>query len=274
MNPVIADAWRRRLLVGPALGLLATALSGCIEINEAPTSVRVVNASADYASVDLYLDDRLRLEGVATATASDYVEVDEGRYDVEFTRSGESSVLASRRDSLDADDHTTYVAHGSAGSFAVLRVDENMDQPDAGLARLQVAHAATGAGKVDVYLTAPGVALADATPTYAAVEAATTAAAARLDAGTYRLRVAAAGSKTDVRLDLAAVELASRSRGTLLLMDTGGGLLVDAAMLAQGGGMTLLRNGSARLRAAVGIADATSATVRAGPRRSSRVHLT
>jgi hypothetical protein len=96
------------------------------------------------------------------------------------------------------------------------------------------------------------------------VEPATTASAVRLDASTYRLRVTAAGSKTDVRLDLAAVELASRSRGTLLLMDTRGGLLVDSALLAQGGGMTLLRNGSARLRAAVGVADAASATVRVG----------
>ena len=70
------------MLVG---GFLA--LGGCdIAGTASQASVRVVNASMDYAAVDMYLDDTRRLSSVGYETGSSYVKVDAESYTAEFTR--------------------------------------------------------------------------------------------------------------------------------------------------------------------------------------------
>lgn len=254
-----------RWLPAALVAWFALGLAGCIEIEESPAYTRVLNASADYESLDLYLDDRLAIEGVDYETASGYVEVDADAYTLEYTRADVAAVLLSEREDLDDDSHTTFVAYGPTGGFGTLRIDEDADEPDSGDAKVRVANASTDAGSLDVYLTAPDVGLGDVAPSFSALEPGSTAESPlTIDAGTYRLRITAAGSKTDLRYDNEAVVLASRSVTNFVVTGTGGGFLVNVAALPQRGALALMRNDMSRVRVAAGITDAAAVTVKAG----------
>jgi hypothetical protein len=83
-------------------------------------------------------------------------------------------------------------------------------------------------------------------------------------AGSWRLRVTAAGSKTDLRLDLSAVDLASRSITTLVLSSASGGVLVNALLLAQRGAITARATAEARVRLAALLTDSASVSASVG----------
>jgi hypothetical protein len=82
-----------------------------------------------------------------------------------------------------------------------------------------------------------------------------------LDAGTYRLRVTAAGSATDVRLDRSGVALSSKGVCALIVAGTTGGVLTDAMLQQQGGVLTELPSTKARVRAVVGLDGGSTASV-------------
>ena len=254
-----------RLLTVALLAGLGLGLAGCIEIEESPAYARVLNASADYDSLDLYFDDRLRIESVGYETASGYVEVDADAYTLEFTRADVTSTLLAVSEDLDDQSHTTFVAYGPTGGFGSLRIDEEVAEPGSGDAKVQVVNAATDAGSLDVYLTDPGVGLGDVAPTFSGLEPGSAAdLPVTVDEGTYRLRITAAGSKSDLRYDHDAVVLASRSVTNFVVTGTGGGFLVNVAALPQRGALSLMRNDMARVRVAAGITDAATVTVRTG----------
>jgi hypothetical protein len=77
-----------------------------------------------------------------------------------------------------------------------------------------------------------------------------------VDSRSWRLRVTAAGSKTDLRLDLPALALGSREVATLVLTPARGGTLVQALLLTQQGGITRLDSTAARVRVVAGVASA------------------
>ena len=239
----------------PAI-LAALLLAGCdVAGSGGDAYVRVVNASMDYASVDLYLDDKLKIASTGYQSASSYLKVDSDSYDVEFRRSGSSGALGSYNTDLEGDERLTWLVLGPSGDFQVIAIDESRDPADKDESLLRVVNAASDAGSVDVYLTDATTDLDDVSPDYSAV--ATDALAGeglvKLDAGTYRLRVTAAGSKTDVRLDRPDLVLASKGVYTLVVTGTTGGVLTDAMLLKQDGGVTVLPTTQARVRAVVGL---------------------
>lgn len=239
----------------PAI-LAALLLAGCdVAGSGGDAYVRVVNASMDYASVDLYLDDKLKIASTGYEAASSYLKVDSDSYDVEFRRSGSSGALGSYNTDLEGDERLTWLVLGPSGDFQVIAIDESRDPADKDESLLRVVNAASDAGSVDVYLTDATTDLDDVSPDYSAV--ATDALAGeglvKLDAGTYRLRVTAAGSKTDVRFDRPDLVLASKGVYTLVVTGTTGGVLTDAMLLKQDGGVTVLPTTQARVRAVVGL---------------------
>ena len=239
----------------PAI-LAALLLAGCdVAGSGGDAYVRVVNASMDYASVDLYLDDKLKIASTGYEAASSYLKVDSDSYDVEFRRSGSSGALGSYNTDLEGDERLTWLVLGPSGNFQVIAIDESRDPADKDESLLRVVNAASDAGSVDVYLTDATTDLDDVSPDYSAV--ATDALAGeglvKLDAGTYRLRVTAAGSKTDVRFDRPDLVLASKGVYTLVVTGTTGGVLTDAMLLKQDGGVTVLPTTQARVRAVVGL---------------------
>ena len=242
----------------------ALSLSGCDSTATGGDAyVRVVNASMDYASVDLYLDDKLKIASTGYESASSYLKVDSDTYDVEFRRSGASGALGSYNTDLQGDERLTWLVLGPSGSFQVIAIDESRDPADKDESLLRVVNAASDAGSVDVYLTDATTNLADVSPDYAAVATDQLAGEGlvRLDAGTWRLRVTAAGSKTDVRIDRPDLVLASKGVYTLVVTGTTGGVLTDTMLLKQNGPVTVLPTTQARVRAVVGLDGGTTTNI-------------
>jgi hypothetical protein len=261
----------RTITVSTALVLVAglLALGGCgtaITTGGGQASVRVVNASMDYAAVDMYLDDKRKIANVGYETGSPYLKVDADKYTTEFTLADASSALASFKQQYLRDDRYTFLAMGRTGGFQVLTLDETAGEASSGKTKVRLVNAATDAGNLDVYLTDATTALVDAAPTFANVSVDTLASEGFvvLDSGTYRLRATAAGSKSDVRLDVAAVSLAGQAVNTIVVTGTTGGVLADAMLLPQGGSASVLKNGKARVRAVVGLDGGTIAAVSVG----------
>ena len=243
--------------------LLATSgMTGCL-LDQA--KVRVLNASLDYQAIDLQVDDDVEQSGIAYATVSDYLGMDAGTYTMAFKSTGLSSTLASVSETLDDNSHKTLVAYGRTGNFDVLEIDEDEDDADSGETSLQIINAAADAGAVDVYLTDATTALDAATPVSTDVAVgANDAGYITVSSGTYRLRITAAGSTSDVRLDVPSFSLSSKQVATLVVADTAGGVLVNAMLLTQQGVLALKNNTQARVRSAVAIENGTAVTATIG----------
>jgi hypothetical protein len=220
----------------------------------------MLNVSQGYPSIDVYAGSTNEQSADTFHTVSPYFDVDPGTYNLGFTINGVTTDLQSMSASFSTKTYQTFVAYGDTGSFATLEITEDGKVPASGTASIQLMNAAPDAGTVDVYLTASTATLDDTSPTFTAVSAGTisTAGFVNLTSGTYRMRVTASGSKTDIRLDVASVTLTSESISSVILSDTVGGVLVDAMILPQQGTLIDDSNVDARVRAVAGVATGTA----------------
>jgi hypothetical protein len=254
-----------------ALSLAALlALSACgggEEEKGADPKIRLLNLSAGYTSLDLMTnldsddddDDETQATGVALETVSGYATLDPDDYTVKVRRTGSGSVLRSfAAEELVEDTINTYVAYGEVGNFGALRIDDTLDDADAGDSKLSVANVSS-AGALDVYLTDATTDLDDTTPVLSGVGASLTLLTA--DSGSFRLRVTASGDTADVRLDIPNFTLTDKGVATLILTSTQGGMLANAIFMPQGGQPTKFNNTKARLRGAVGLANGANASI-------------
>src|SRR3954471_16682709 len=120
--------------------LSALWLSGCDRGGgSGQASVRLVNVSPGYASLDLYANaadddtDQQRVSGVAYEAVSSYAQLESGTYSLKFKRSGVTSTLLTVSGRAFADDtHHTFVAFGTAGHFSAIQVAAEALRPDRG----------------------------------------------------------------------------------------------------------------------------------------------
>jgi hypothetical protein len=254
-----------------ALLLTGLFLGGCHSSSSGTVEIRVLNASIDYSSLDLYLNDGTTNTREITAatygTLTNYVGVGSNSYTVEFTRNGVSSSLQSLNEKLSANTHKTYVAYGNSGKFATLEIAEDQDKPNTSYTKVELLDAAPDAGSVDVYLTDPSVALVNSSPTFSGVSGGSIASAGyvTIASGTYRLRVTAAGSQTDLRLDsVTGITFSSQEILSIIVTGTSGGVLVNAAVIPQQSTQTAVNTTYARVRAAAGIPSGSNASASLG----------
>jgi WD40 repeat protein len=253
-----------------AAALVLNACGGGEDEKGADPQIRLLNLSAGYTSLDLMTnvdsdeddDDETQATGVALETVSAYTTLDPDDYTVKVRRTGSGSVLRSfAGEELVEDTINTYVAYGEVGNFGALRIDDTLDEADAGDSKLNVANVSS-AGALDVYLTDATTDLDDTTPVLSGVGASLTQLTA--DSGSFRLRVTASGDTSDVRLDIPNFALADKGVATLILTSTQGGMLANAIFLPQEGQPTRFTNTKARLRGAVGLANGASASIQVG----------
>jgi Domain of unknown function (DUF4397) len=234
------------------LFLLAATLivSACGGADRTKAQVRLVNASAGYAQLDMRVEDTVRQGGVAYGQTAGYVEVDPDESETTLTNAGSPTPLLTFTPSVSKDDYYTVLAFGDAGALRHLVLDDNSGEPADNRGLLRVVNAAPGAGPLDVYLTASGDALENSVPTQAGAAYGVQGGWITIISNTWRLRVTAAGSKTDVRLDLPAVGFGSRSINTLVIAPTDGGVLVRGLLMAQQGSINRAEAQQARVRLA------------------------
>ena len=228
--------------------------------------VRLLNVSQGYSSLDLYAGSTKEKSAVTSGTLSSYFGLAANTYTLKFTVSGVTTALASSSVTFTEKTHQTFVAYGDTGSFATLQIGEDTSAPSSGTANVELMNAAPDAGALDVYFTASTTSLDDVSPTFSDVAGGSISSAGfvNLTSGTYRMRVTGTGSKTDIRLDVASVSLASSSISSVIVSDTSGGVLVNASILPQQGSITADDNTSARVRAVAGVTGSSAVDVSVG----------
>lgn len=270
---LLACAWRgfRRRLWPLAAVLLAVPLVAALAAcgggaDRTKARVRLVNAAdaAGYPSLELSVDGQVRAAAVSYGNSASYAEVDPDKTASSISASGSATALLSFTPSLSKNRHYTVLAFGGAGALRQLLIDENLGDPPANRSTLRVLNAAPDAGPLDVYITAAGDLLDNAVPARAGAAYGELGATIDVASGTWRLRVASANSKSDVRLDVPELALGSRQVLTLVLTPSRGGALVNALLLVQEGGVARLDSTQVRARVLAGVADSGTVSATLG----------
>ena len=115
--------------------------------------VRVVHAVPSGTTFDLFAGDLLLFDGLGFKTVTPYRAVDGKRYAFALRPAGMTLAkpLSSNTEDLKDGDFYTAIAMPGDGHGPQLRVvNDHLDSPASGKARLRVVHAGTDAGKIDV----------------------------------------------------------------------------------------------------------------------------
>jgi hypothetical protein len=247
--------------LGAVLGGAVLALTACGGgTDRTKAQMRMVNASSGYAQLDYRVDDQLRQGAVAYGETASYVEVDPGKASTTITAAGSPTALLSFTPGVSAKKYYTVLAYGVAGALKQLLLDENSGDPDTNRSFLRVVNAAPDAGALDVYLTGSADTLDASVPVLSGASVDQIGGYITLISSTWRLRVTATGSKTDVRLDVPAVTFGSKQITTLVLTPGSGGVLVKGLLLNQQASIAPLAATQARVRVAAGVASGGTVT--------------
>lgn len=253
--------WRWVAVAALAATALLAACGGGADRTKA--QVRLVNASSGYTQIDWRVDDALRQGAVAYGETASYAEADPGKTNT-LARAGSGTALLSFNPAVSERKYYTLLAYGPQGGLKQLLLDDNAGAPADNRSLLRVVNAAPDAGALDIYLTGTADTLAESVPVQAGAGVDAVGSWLTVNSGSYRLRVTATGSKTDLRLDVPAVVLSSKQVVTLVLAPAAGGVLVKGLVLTQQGAIAALTPTQARLRVVAGLADASSVNLRLG----------
>jgi len=244
------------------VGLLAGCGSG--DDDNSP-QVRLINASPDYASLNLTWADTTIASSVALGNASAYTSVSSGTSATTLTTtSSATSLLSADRTVADSTSYTV-VAYGWSSGLKSAILTENEATPSSGYAKFRIFNTATDAGSLDVYLTSESTSLDSSTPVASSVSGGSFNSAGYLSVtpGTWRLRATSASSTTDVRLDLSSLTLSNQGIYTLILVPTKGGVMVNSIMMQQASTVTATNTTMARARLVAAVGATTTPTVSA-----------
>ncbi len=219
-----------------ALALLgALALGACDDDDPASppatAQLRVVHGSPNAPNVDVLVDGSVALANVPYRTSSAYLGVPAGTRELQVRAAGTTTTVIDADAPLAAGRAYTVLATGLLANIAPLVLEDDLSAPAAGTARLRLVHAAPGAPNVDVYVTAPTADLATATPTLANVPFRAASAYLQVPAGSYRVRITPAGTRT-VAIDVQATLDAGQVRTAIAVDAPGGGAPFGALLLA------------------------------------------
>jgi hypothetical protein len=216
--------------------------------------MRLLNASIGYAALDMAVDSTTVNSGVAYAGVGGYADVKTDATGTEVQSNNVGSTLASSTPTLASGSHYTMIAYGSAGSVRTTLLQEDQDAPVTGKSKLLVLNLAPDAGAMDVYVTGADESLDTASTVASGIATSSGSGYITLNSGTFRVRMTAASSKTDLRLDIPSITLPSAGVSTLILTGSTGGVLVNGIQLLQQGATSNFPNTTVRTRlvAAVG----------------------
>ena len=222
-----------------ALTLLATlAVAACDDDDNDVTApattaqLRVVHASPDAPNVDVLVDNTAALTNVAYKAASAYLQVPSGSRNLKVRATGTTTVVIDQTATLNEGSAYTVIATGRVASIAPLVLTDDQTSPAAGNVRVRLVHASPAAGNVDIYVTSTTADITTATPTLANVAFRAASNYLEVPAGTYRVRITPAGTKT-VAIDVNNIALTAGQVRTAVAVDApGGGVPLGAILLA------------------------------------------
>jgi hypothetical protein len=240
-----------------ALAALAGCGGGSLSVDDA--EVRLVNATSDIPTLDLYQSSTLVSSGIASGTAGPYVGLKADSYTFNLNLGGSGAVAATLSAAVQKKVDYTIVASTSGGTLTAALLTDSEGSPSSGTAKLRLFNTdAADVASVDAYLlttACSGLAASPAAPLITAVtglQASYMQVIAASGGTPYHLCVTAAGDKSDLRLDIPTLTLATGQISTVILTRSAGGVLLNGFVLNQQGSLTTALNASARMRLAVG----------------------
>lgn len=222
-----------------ALALLASiAIAACDDDDDDVTApgttaqLRIVHASPDAPNVDVLVDNASVLANVPYKTVSSYLPVTSGSRNLKVRAAGGTAVVIDQNATLAQGAFYTVLATGRVASIAPVVLTDDQTTPASGNVRVRLVHASPTAGNVDIYVTAPATDIATAAPTLTNVAFRAVSNYLEVPAGTYRVRITPAGTKT-VAIDANNVVLTAGQVRTAVAVDApGGGAPLGAILLA------------------------------------------
>jgi len=251
---------RAAALAATAAMVLVAACGGGTDKTKA--HVRFVDASSGYSTLSMTIGSTSVAAGVAYGGTTNYIDVSPSDTDSSITSTGSATVLSSKTLSLSKDTYYTMLAYGKAGALTSVLLEDNNSSAASGKTYVRIINTAPDAGSLDVYLTGTSDTLAQSTTLQSAVAYGTMGSYNTITSGTWRLRVTATGSKTDVRLDVPSMAFSSTGVTTLVLSPGRGGVLVHALLLNQQSDTTVADNTQARLRVVAGVNGTSAITAK------------
>jgi hypothetical protein len=205
---------RRSFLRLCTVALSTLVLAGCFhdddddDNNAATGNVRIVHASPDAPAVDVLINNQSRLTNVPYK-ASALLNLAPGVTNIKVNAAGTTNTVIDASPNLLANTRYTVLAINTlAAPIEALVVDDPTTAVANNQVRVRVAHLAPAVPAVDVYVTAPGAALA--APTLGNVPFKQVSNALTVPQGDYRIRITAAGQAAVV-YDSGTVPLAGGS---------------------------------------------------------------
>lgn len=207
------------------------------EPNQPTGRIRFVHAISGTTPVNVTVDAvplgvSIAYGGTAPAGATLYYPAYAGNRQFAVRRTADTSAhLLDAAVPIAANSDHTVIAVGSATTATALVLTDNNAAPAAGNVKVRAVNAATAAGNVDVYVTAPGAAIAAIAPTFAALAPRTASGYLERAAGAIQVRFTTAGTKTVVR-DVSLGTLAAGAIRTVVLLEAAaGGTPLTSAVL-------------------------------------------
>jgi hypothetical protein len=142
----------RRSLIALFGGLLALLLASTAAAQSSTAKVRVVHASPDAPAVDVWVNGQKALTNVPFFTASNYLDLPGGSYDIQVVPTGqtEPKVIDAKGVMIEGGKAYTIAATGKLAEIKATILADNLSAPAAGKAHVRVIHFSPDAPAVDV----------------------------------------------------------------------------------------------------------------------------
>lgn len=244
-----------------ALGLtlagtaLLSACGGGGGDDEGNASIRLLNATRSYSTLDLTVDDKSVNSSVSYAAIGSYASVSTTRTATQVRTSGVGTTVAALTLGLKAGNNYTLIAYGWAGAVRTSFLQEAEEAPASGRSKLLVMNLAPDAGALDVLLSVVGDSVDNESAVATAVAGGSGSGYNTINSGSYRVRITGTGKKADLRLDIPSISLSSAGVSTLIITANEGGVLVNGILLAQQGSTTNFASAESRARVVAAVAD-------------------
>ncbi len=230
--------------------------------------VRLLNLTQSVAELDLEVDSDTISSKIANGAVGAYADFKTSDNTTRILNSSTGTSLLATAPSVTGGDHYTLIAYSYGGdadgnnvSYRTSMLQEEQDEADSGKAKLMILNLAPDAGNLDTYVTT-AASCAASTDSALSVNLAAGAGSGytQLNAGTFRVCVTGFGKRTDLRLELPAVVLASKSNNTLILTGTSSGTMVNGTTLVQQGAVARTASSLARVRVINALPKGTNAS--------------
>jgi hypothetical protein len=172
------------------------ALAGCqgIVSSRSSSQVRIIVASPNAPSVDIYQNSSAMAYNLGFGTLTSYVPVNPGTYTTTATQTGSRQMLSSSKATYDTGAQYTVLIGNTAGSLQQLTLKDQSQPAPAGQISLRFIDQATRIPGQDIYMLPPGQKLTAVTPIYTNITFGANTSYLNIPTGVYTLVMVPTGT--------------------------------------------------------------------------------